>query len=94
MIGADYSSKFSPWIANGCISVRQLYYDILSFEEKVAKNKSTEHFYFHLRVRDFFRFYCVAYQKKIFWQSGIKEENSIGFAWGSDSELINRWKTG
>ena len=32
MIGADYSSKFSPWLANGCLSVRKLYFDILQFE--------------------------------------------------------------
>ena len=58
MIGADYSSKFSPWLANGTLSVRKLYYDILEFEKQVAKNESSAHFYFELRWREFFRFYC------------------------------------
>ena len=61
MIGPDYSSKFSPWLANGCLSVRKLYYDILEFEQQVAKNESTAHFYFELRWREFFRFYCESH---------------------------------
>ena len=68
MIGADYSSKFSPWLANGTLSVRKLYYDILRFEQDVAKNESTAHFYFELRWREFFRFYCEAHQTAVFWQ--------------------------
>ena len=93
MIGADYSSKFSPWLANGTLSVRKLYYDILQFEKQVMKNDSTAHFYFELRWREFFRYYCEAHQTKVFWQSGIKPEGSSA-SWRSDLDLINRWKTG
>ena len=94
MIGADYSSKFSPWLANGCLSVRKLYYDILQFEQDIAKNESSAHFYFELRWREFFRFYCEAHQTAVFWQQGIRPEGNNGFAWRSDADLITKWKTG
>ena len=29
LIGADYSSKLSPWLANGCLSVKQVYFETL-----------------------------------------------------------------
>ena len=32
MIGPDYSSKFSPWLANGCLSVRQVYEELKKYE--------------------------------------------------------------
>ena len=28
LMGADYSSKFSPWLANGSLSVKQIYHQI------------------------------------------------------------------
>lgn len=61
MLGPDYSSKFSPWLANGCLSVRQVYHEIKKYEKQVIANDSTAHFYFELRWRDFFRFYCEAH---------------------------------
>jgi len=41
LIGGDYSSKFSPWLANGCLSPRQIYWQIKKFEKYVKKNSST-----------------------------------------------------
>lgn len=28
MLGMDYSSKFSPWLAQGCLSARRVYHDV------------------------------------------------------------------
>ena len=29
MLGADYSTKFSPWLALGCISARTIYHEVI-----------------------------------------------------------------
>ena len=31
MLGADYSSKFSPWLANGCLSPRYIYEEVQKY---------------------------------------------------------------
>lgn len=56
LVGADYSSKFSPWLAQGCLSPRSVYAQIKDFEERVEKNVSTYWLFFELLWRDFFHF--------------------------------------
>lgn len=55
LIGADYSSKLSPWLAIGCISPQSIYWEIKKYEAEVKKNSSTYWLYFELMWRDFFR---------------------------------------
>jgi Deoxyribodipyrimidine photolyase len=38
LIGQAYSSKFSPWLAQGCISPRQIYAEIKAYEEERVQN--------------------------------------------------------
>ena len=40
-LGMDYSSKFSPYLALGCISPRQIYEEVKAYEQQVKKNQST-----------------------------------------------------
>jgi len=41
MIGSDYSTKFSPWLAHGNISPRYIARECRRYEENRVKNKST-----------------------------------------------------
>ena len=41
LLGINYSSKLSAWLANGSISPRTIYFDILKYEQEVEKNEST-----------------------------------------------------
>lgn len=56
LVGADYSSKFSAWLAQGCISPRSIYAEIKRFERDIKQNSSTYWLFFELVWRDFFRF--------------------------------------
>jgi len=38
--GANFSSKFSPWLANGSISPRLIYFEVKKWEKI---NKQNEH---------------------------------------------------
>merc|ERR1712054_715838 len=54
MLGDGYSSKFSPWLALGCISPRRIWKEAQRYERERAKNKSTYWLIFELTWRDFF----------------------------------------
>jgi deoxyribodipyrimidine photo-lyase len=92
MVGADYSSKFSPWLALGCISPRFIYAEILKYEKEFGSNDSTYWLVFELLWRDFFRFMFKKYQTKFFLYEGIKTEkvNSKSL----NEKLLSQWKDG
>jgi deoxyribodipyrimidine photo-lyase len=89
MIGADYSSKFSAWLAMGCISPRFIYQELKKYEHQFGANESTYWLVFELLWRDYFRFIMKKYNAKLFLHSGIKtneiqinETNSLNLeAW-------------
>ena len=72
LMGADYSSKFSAWLALGCISPRFIYQELKSYEEVFGSNDSTYWLVFELLWRDYFRFMMKKHQSNFFKQSGIK----------------------
>ncbi|WP_165698020.1 DASH family cryptochrome [Flavobacterium nackdongense] len=74
MIGADYSSKFSAWLALGCVSPRFIYAEVKKYEKRYGANDSTYWLIFELLWRDFFRFMFKKHQTKFFLYSGIKSE--------------------
>lgn len=75
LIGANYSSKFSAWLAMGCISARYIYYMVKSYEDTFGANKSTYWLIFELLWRDYFRFMMKKHQHHFFLQAGIRNSN-------------------
>lgn len=71
MLGADNSSKFSPWLASGCLSPRQVVKEVKIFEEAQGANDSTYWMIFELLWRDFFKFAFLKYGPKLFQPKGI-----------------------
>jgi deoxyribodipyrimidine photo-lyase len=79
MLGLDYSSKFSPWLANGCISPRYIYEEIKKYESERTANESTYWLIFELIWRDYFRFVAMKFGNKIFQKYGLKSQpNNAG----------------
>ena len=72
LLGADYSSKFSPWLAHGCISARSIHHEVERYEKEVHKNESTYWMKFELIWRDYFRYSAMKYGDKIFHLGGIQ----------------------
>ncbi len=92
MIGADYSSKFSAWLAIGCISPRFIYKEVKKYEKQFGANDSTYWLLFELLWRDFFRFMFKKHQTKFFLYCGIKTEkvNSKSL----NEKLLSQWING
>jgi deoxyribodipyrimidine photo-lyase len=74
MIGADYSSKFSAWLALGCLSPREIFYELKKYETQYEANESTYWLVFELLWRDYFRFMMKKYHTKFFQQNGIQNK--------------------
>ncbi len=91
MLGADYSSKFSPWLANGTLSPRQIYSEVRRYEEERKKNDSTYWLIFELIWRDYFRFSALHFGNKLFKKGSIQNSNRI---WSYDEELLDAWVNG
>lgn len=91
MVGADYSSKFSAWLALGCISARYIYSEIKNYEKQFGANESTYWLEFELLWRDFFRFMFKKHKAKLFQANGISGEvksNSL------NQKLLEKWING
>jgi len=92
MIGADYSTKFSPWLANGCISPRYIATECRNYEEERVANKSTYWVVFELLWRDFFKFFAAKHGDRIFYRSGTSEQHNK--KWGYNRKSFDAWKEG
>ncbi|OLP18870.1 cryptochrome DASH [Leptolyngbya sp. 'hensonii'] len=91
MLGADYSSKFSPWLALGCLSPRMIYTQIKDYETQCIQNDSTYWLIFELLWRDFFRLMGAKHGHKIFRRSGLR---GIKIPWCEDWKCFRLWQTG
>lgn len=91
MLGANYSSKFSPWLALGCLSPRYIYEQVQQYEETRVKNESTYWLVFELLWRDYFRFICAKHGNQMFQPSGLR---NIEIPWKEDWERFQLWQEG
>jgi deoxyribodipyrimidine photo-lyase len=91
MLGLDYSSKFSPWLANGCISPRYIYEEIKKYEHERTANESTYWLVFELIWRDYFRFVAMKFGNKIFHERGILNKPTN---WKTNRNIFEKWRLG
>ncbi len=92
LIGSDYSSKFSSWLAHGCLSPKQIYHELKKYENERVKNKSTYWLFFELLWRDFFRLMGKKHGNAIFKKGGtLKDESGVG---EDNLQLLHVWMEG
>ncbi|MEO0835162.1 MAG: DASH family cryptochrome [Cyanobacteria bacterium J06642_3] len=91
MLGANYSSKFSPWLALGCISPRYINDQVIKYEASRVKNNSTYWLIFELIWRDFFRFIVAKHGNQVFKLSGMQ---GVAIPWKQDWQRFDLWRTG
>ena len=93
LLGADYSTKFSPWLALGAVSPRQIYAELIKFEQQYGANESTYWLVFELLWRDYFRYMLIKYGEKLFFKNGLNIYNPKREIVQSD-ELFQSWIQG
>lgn len=91
MIGEGYSSKFSPWLALGCLSPRRVFKEAQRYEQERVKNKSTYWLVFELTWRDFYMYMGRSQGDKLFLPGGIIGDKQ---PWRGSTDALRRWKAG
>ena len=91
LIGENYSSKFSPWLSNGSVSVKYIYKLLKEYETEVEKNDSTYWLYFELIWRDFFKYVSMQHKDKFFSKDGIYGKDK---EWSNDQDVLSNWING
>lgn len=105
----DYSTKFAPWLANGCISPRYIHQQVKKYEQEVVANNSTYWVLFEvidflrqitwkLLWRDYFKWIGVKHGNTIFQLYGLSKDypgvKPSNKLWKKDSKLFNLWVEG
>ena len=90
LIGMDYSSKFSPWLALGSCSARSIAKQISEYEVQYGANDGTYWLWFELLWRDYFRFLHFKFGKKLYHSKGLSKTPSNPF----DSKKFIQWSSG
>lgn len=91
MIGADYSTKFAPWLACGTLSPRTIYHEIKKYESMKVSNPSTYWVIFELTWRDYFHFFGQQHGRKMFYPGGVVDRVP---QWKDDDAALERWREG
>lgn len=89
--GRTHSSHLSAWLAHGCISVREVWHDILVYEQSRGANESTYWLRFELLWREFFRWYARKSGASLFKREGPSRRV---LEVTDDRERFDRWCQG
>ncbi|KAI3320777.1 cryptochrome [Xylariaceae sp. AK1471] len=94
LLGIDYSTKLSAYLAQGCITARQIHEELLHFEDGAdqkfadtdgygqGENEGTKAIRFELLWRDYMRLCTRKFRAKLFYRSGFRSDHT------------HKWKTG
>lgn len=96
MVGADYSSKLSPWLAHGCLSPRHVQAEIERYEHLRVRNDSTYWLTFELLWRDYFQLILAKHGAAVFRSEGLQ---GIPVPWRGlehrdDQRMFDAWRDG
>ncbi len=85
------STKFSPWLAAGCLSPRQVYHALKSFEQARGENDSTYWIFFELLWREYFHWYAFNIGEKLFEFTGVSGRKPLTTF---HAERLIKWQQG
>jgi deoxyribodipyrimidine photo-lyase len=89
LIGTGYSTKLSPWLANGALSPRTVFQSLQAHEAKFGANDGTYWIWFELLWRDFFRLWSMQHGVRLFRARGLGAEPP-----SHDPPAFARWCAG
>ncbi len=85
--GAAQASRLSPWLAMGCLSMRQVYWAVVQHEQ----GSGSQPLLLELLWRDYYRFMFKKYGSKFYHPAGFKTEAPETVT--NQDERFMQWKT-
>ncbi len=92
LLGSEYSSKFSAFLSQGCVSPKMIYQELKRYEAEKGANRSTYWLFFELLWRDYFRLIGKKHETAIFKMGGLTGKPDK--KWRSDERLFQIWADG
>lgn len=93
LMGQHYSSKWSPWLATGALSARQIFAELQQFEAEYGANDGSYWLWFELLWRDYFRFLHLQYGAKLYRARGLLQAPPQ-VSNQHDSKAFDLWREG
>jgi deoxyribodipyrimidine photo-lyase len=90
LMGKDFSSKLSPWLAHGCCSARWFAHQLKAYESRYGANDGTYWLWFELLWRDYFEFLPFRYGDRLFHGQGLSAKPIVAF----DAQRFQAWSSG
>ncbi|MCB6184702.1 DASH family cryptochrome [Leeia sp. TBRC 13508] len=94
LAGNTFSTRFSPWLANGNLSARQIVAQLKCYELHTAKNESTYWIWFELLWRDYFRFLHLKYKNNLYKNNGLSSLSNAKTEENNQTEIFLQWING
>ncbi len=96
LLATNDSSKFSPWLALGCLSPRTVFAEVRRYERERVRNADTDWLVFELHWRDYFRWVAVKWGARLYSAGGLQ---GLRYPWRDlrdhDARMdFNRWVEG
>lgn len=100
LLGPDYSTKLSGYLALGCISARQIHSELLSFEDGnkdlyaqadgygKGENEGTKSIRFELLWRDYMRLCTGKFGRKLFEPMGFRQDEGYSKEWKTSNRKV------
>lgn len=88
MLGEDYSTKFSPYLALGILNVKEIILEVNQYEKTRIKNISTYWVKFELLWREYCKWVSLKYEEKVFLSTGIQNKEIFS---KTDNELYDKF---
>lgn len=90
--GADFSSKWSPWLASGALSARRIMAELRTYEAQYGANEGSYWLWFELLWRDYFRFLHLQHGAALYRERGLRAAGVAGAT--HDVPAFQRWCAG
>ena len=90
LVGLDYSSKWSPWLATGALSPRQAMAKLRQFEAEHGASDGSYWLWFELLWRDYFRFLHLQHGPALYRARGLGPQRATPH----DAQRFAAWCAG
>lgn len=98
LIGTDYSTKLSPWLAVGALSPRLIWEFLKAHEARFGANQSTGWIGFELLWRDHFRLMMRRFGRQLFLRRGLLTSRDLAvvtrLGQNHNPDALTRWIEG
>lgn len=90
LMGMDYSSKWSPWLASGALSPREAMAQLRQFEAENGTSDGSYWLWFELLWRDYFRFLHLQHGRALYRARGLGVSRDTPH----DAARFDTWRAG